>query len=551
MDSEWAAARRTVGMELNHDLTSPSLDTQLQNQNLPSSLWDEQQPSGVHSEWPANTGPNLQPYHLPPQSLWAPEMVRLKAMRRRHTWKKLALQELSTSLLIHNLIALVNVQRFSRTAFSDPNSILSSQLQDVAMMAQPQAELARKDLLSNIELLHNMDADSAADNVVIATRHPDQLAVPSYHQDADGDFHIICQQMNRSINQLLQKVSTANDREEAQVILKICHNLLVSTASPDIHTFNALISGFRRWRRPRYVDAVIAAFYVHKLRPDEITCREIMGHYVVARRPDDFSRFVAKMRGVDDALMLADSKITVNAASHGRLIRVRKNKLYQKVHPTPMVFSALILGVLKFAGFDRALDIYYELKADGWGLDVQGLTTLLADCIRRSDWEGGTYLWEEIDNIKTKASSNDMAKAYYHMLSLCSITRNTVAFNQILSDVARRGLDRRSIMHAATVQTRRLRKASEYLAPAWTADNVLIAASDFIKGSQPNTADAVVNADYDDMNSRNDPTVDGESEEEEEYMNEDIVEETTSTAKDAWTSWVEHEFGIKPKDPES
>ncbi|KAF1840690.1 uncharacterized protein K460DRAFT_346840 [Cucurbitaria berberidis CBS 394.84] len=549
-DLDWDLIHRIAGMELVDDQVLRQQEAESHIHDVVQTAWndlrfDSRLPGAQSLEWPENTGRDLVRYHLPPQSLWAPDILRFTAMRRRHTWKKLAMQELSTGVLIHSLISRINLPRYFQSASSGLDR-MSPQLREIASLNESLAKKARREILDTIEKLHSIDVNSSADEIVRAKVHVNQPGIPSYFQDSDGDFYEICQQMNRGIKQLLDQVSKGNDRKEALTIAKICDNLLVSTASPDLQTFNLLISGFKRLNRPNLVDDVIAALYVHKIRPNEITCREILGHYIAEFRADDFSRFVAKMRGVGDALMLADPNININEAGQARLVKISPDKIYQKVHPTPMVFGALIGGVMKFAGFDRALDIYYEMKADGWGLDVQGLTRLLGDCIRRADWEGGIYTWEEIDNIKTKAKPRDMAKAYYHMLSLCSVTGNTVAFNQVLNEVARGGFDRISILDAATKTTRWAQKKREYLAPAWAADNVLIAVSDYIQDARSPKSGAEMEgaASDDEMFLQQTPLSTNTSEAE-------TIEQTAVDPKEAWASWVEHEFGERPKDPES
>jgi hypothetical protein len=543
-DFDWEGMQRIVGMELDDDKILQAQETKSQIRDYAEMDWedlrfDSRYPGAELLEWPANTGPDIVRYNLPPQSLWAPDIFRLAAMRRRHTWKKMAMHNLSSGLLIHELLRRGNVARFSSTA-SDEFAKLAPQIQGLIAMTEDEGRQARLDILEAIENLHKMPVNSPVEDIVSARIHVEHPAIPSYHQDADGDFYGITRQLNEGLKRLLEDTSKGHDLKQALALAKICHNLLISSASPDLQTINILIAGFRRWQRPGLVDSVIAAFYVHKIRPNEITCREILGHYAFESRPDDFSRFVARMRGVGDALMLANPNITVNEASQGRLVRFNEDKVYQHVYPTPIVFSALLSGVMKFAGFDRALDIYYEMKGDGWGLDVPGLTKLLGGCVRRADWEGGLYVWEEINSIKTTAKPRDMASAYNHMLSLCSISGNTAAFNQILTDLSRRGFDRKAIIDAATKTTRWAQRKKEHLAPAWVADNVLIAVADYM--NEAKSSDQVSMSDVaegdDAMFTQHGP---------------DLVQDVESDKvdkKEMWASWVEHEFGERPKDPE-
>ena len=305
------------------------------------------------------------------------------------------------------------------------------------------------------------------------------------------------------------------------------------------------------------VDDTILAFHASKIRPNEITLRYILGHYISERRPDGFSRFVAWMRGVSDALMLADPGITINEAGQNRLIRVNERKVYQKVHPTPMVFGALIGGVMKFGGFDRALDVYYEMKADGWGLDMAGLTRLLGDCIRRADWQGGVYVWDEINSIKDMAMPKDMAKAYEFMLSLCSVTGNTSAFNQVLREIAGRGFDRKSIISGALRTTRWAQAKKSNLAPAWAADNLLIAVSSFVKDLKDPELGTAPEFSIDDL-MYGQPIVEGDADMPVDNLSDwddsiptQVSEQRPTELNETWASWVEAEFGVRPKDPDA
>lgn len=544
-DSEWAAAHRCASTEVQDSAASVGqaegkVDA---TANAEDNMgFDSRMPGTPAPEWPPNTGRAMKPHNLPPQSLWAPNILRWAAIRRRHTRKKVAMQELATGLLIHELIRHSNLRRYLYSAKSRLQDLSPPILEHITS-DDDAADLIHTAFVTDIERLRLTDVGKSDEEIAQARTDVDIASIPSYVQDADGDFYGICKQMNDGIRQLLQQRVQGDDKEKALAIAKICHNLLISTAPPDVQTFNTLISGLLQWRRPRLVDAVIEAFHTSKIRPNEITCEQILHHYMLQSRPKEFSRFVAQMRGVRGALMLANPSITVNEASEGRLSRVDVNKVYQKVHPTPMVFAALIDGVRKFAGFDRALDVYYEMKADGWGLPAPALIKLLGDCIRRADWEGGTYVWGEINSIKSQASSRHMAKAYHHMLSLCSVTGNTIGFNQVLNEVAKRGLDQKYIIKAAMKTTAWAQHKKDNLAPPWAADNLMIAVSGYINDAKQSDehADGRFHEDADAEEEVADSTLSADS--------------SPSDGKpfdpmEAWSSWLEHELGERPKDPE-
>jgi hypothetical protein len=512
---------------------------------------DSRFPGAQALNWPANTGRDLIPHNLPPQSLWAPDALRWSAIRRRQTRKKLAMQELTVGLLIHNLIRAVDLTRFGKTADGVLDR-LAPYIRHIASSSDAEAENIRAAFLADIQRLHLTHVSCSPEHIAKTRIRVTPLAVPSYSQDADGDFYEICKQMNDGVTQLVSRCRKGDDQEKAFAVAKICHNLLVSTSAPDLHTFNILIAGFTLWRRPALVDSVIAALFTSKIRPNEFICTQILDHYATHSRADDFIRFVSRMRGVGGALILASPAVNINEASQDRLLRISDDKVYQKIHPTPMVFEALIGGVMKFAGFDRALDVYYEMKADGWGLAIPGLTKLLADCIRRADWEGGTYVWEEIDSIKTRVNASEAARAYDHMLSLCSVTGNTVAFNQVLNEVAKRGFDQNFIINGALRTTRWAKFKTDNIAPAWVADNLMIAVSSYMSGTKPlndaNKGDSHDEVEHDAYTST-EPTMEEESTATRQYDTTPTIENSLADEKEAWSSWVEHEFGEKPRGP--
>lgn len=249
--------------------------------------------------------------------------------------------------------------------------------------------------------------------------------------------------------------------------------------------------------------------------------------------------------------MLAKPNITINEVAKDRLVKVEKDgevKVYQKLPPTPLVFNSIMAGVLKFAGLDRALEIYYEMKAEGWGLDIAGLTRLLADCLPRSDWDSGRYIWEEIATIKAAAEPSLTAEAYSTMLSLCTVTGNTAAFNQILSEVTYwskqlrktgfegRGTTTKDVIEAATQLTRRFKKEhSVTAAPAWSADNLLIALSGPLdEETFPSNPVPVEPAQYLEAEPMDTPA---------------LTEHANSEIPDPWSAWLKCELGRREVSP--
>jgi hypothetical protein len=555
----WAKVYRVAGTELEDNVVAGLRDGVVSSEqpynmdleHLSESLWqllpyDSRFPSAPTMEWLANTGPNPTRFHLPPQSLWAPENVRWTAMRTRQVWKKLTMQELSVGALIYSLLGHTNVPQLP----DDVLASLSPHIRQVIQMDKQQRLRCQSEVLDGMERLANVDVKISKDvALALAKLHTVDIAIPKYFQDSDGDFHFICSQMNSALKNIIDE-KPYDEHALAVATAKICHNLLVSSAAPDVQTINLLVSGFGRWKQPKLVDAVITAFTSCKIRPNEITCAAVLNHYIQNNRPDCFSLFVARMRGVRNALMLARRDVTINEAAQGRLIRVKEDKVYQKVYPTPMVFNTLMLGVLRFAGFDRAMEVYMDMKEDRWGMDVFGLGHFLEDCIQRANWEGGLFIWEEIDSIKTGVKKEHMSKAYAQMLSLCSVTSKTVAFNHILNEVVRRGFDPKRILSSAAGTTKQADKTKwAPRAPAWTADNVLIAVSHYMSEEDTSNQTDIPTAVEDDDDGTETP-----NEAVDLTYDRPLPGDKTSNTRrvpikdpdEAWAMWMQNELGETP-----
>ncbi|KAF2267114.1 hypothetical protein CC78DRAFT_104991 [Lojkania enalia] len=483
---KWEFLHRTIGMDI---VDNTVRETGYDNADFDSIgegleellAHDSRLPGRQTLEWPVNTGWNLVRENLYPQSLWSTDHARAKALRRRHTWKKLASQELGIGMLIHDLLSLADFARLPEKSWNE----LSKPILKIVRLGPNAIQALREEIKNDLRRIRELPIDLPIEVITEAKRYASsyKTMLPSYHQDDDGEFYLTTEQMNAAIGRLLfEKKIPREHSNSAILIAKVCHNLLVSSAGPDVQTFNMLISGFKRLNYDDMVDKVIVAFYVCHIRPNEITCAAILDHFIRQNKSKNFSHFVAKMRGAGQGLMLANPLWPTGADKERRLERVSDYKIVQAIYPSPIVFNTLMLGALKFAGFERALDIYYEMKEDGWGLDVLGLVDFLADCVHRADWNGGLYIWEEINTIKARAKRNHLARAYATMLSLCAVTQNTPAFNHILIEVVDRKVDGREILNSAMRMTQRAQQTEHFNAPAWTADNVMTALS-ILEGS--------------------------------------------------------------------
>ncbi|KAF2199415.1 hypothetical protein GQ43DRAFT_376328 [Delitschia confertaspora ATCC 74209] len=444
--------------------------------------FDSRMPGAPRLSWPINTGPDLLRWNLPPQSLWSTDSSRRRAIKQRHVWKKLAISELATAKLICYLVLKSNVHQLQEEFFDD----LPESIQDIVRRSRPRVQRDLADISFHLESAYRMADDSPVHEIEQAEYiRRGFLVVPEYTQDDDGQFLFVAQQLNAAIRAAFSSDQLSSAPEQQSLaVAKICHNLLISSAPPDVQTYNLLILGFDRWNRPDLCREVITALDNAKVRPNELTCAAILNHYVNNNDPTGFSKFISRMRGVTNPLMLANPNIRITKAGQDRLIRTAAGKIKQKVYPTPLVFGALMRGALKFAGIERSMEIYLDMKEDGWGLDTQGISQLLEDCALRGAWVEGYLLWDEFRHLRSMGKiDRHMSKTYACMLGLCERTGKQVAYNQVLVEGVRAGLDRRrlaSSAHAIALRAKALRgdEAPEEM-DMNVGDSIFIALSDY------------------------------------------------------------------------
>ncbi|OCK97632.1 uncharacterized protein K441DRAFT_655503 [Cenococcum geophilum 1.58] len=446
--SDIKLVNRTVGMEVIND---GIIDLEQRSGNdLEGDIEDlwELLAGGTRMDWPLNTGAKLILHHLPPQSLWAPDHIRAKALRRRRcAWKKMRRIEMSVAKLVYGLLERIKLYGQSEVAVN----ALPVSVQSVAALEPEEFHISANDISLCLASVIQTPID------LVDKVHSPNVVRPTYSQDVHGEFHAICDEMNNALQSIFRHRPTEPERAKV-LVAKICHNLLVSPAPPDIQTYNILITGFARLEQPDLCSVVIDSLLETKIRPNEITCAAILDFYTRTNQPTEFSNFVALMRGINQGLMLAKPDIWINNAGKSRLVHLSNGKTVQRVHQSPLIFDVLMHGVLRFAGCDRAMEIYHEMKSDGWGLGSKGLMMFLEDCAKQNDWANGCLVWEEIQMLKDK--TNTMGKretkshrswehrAYNTMLDLCRNTSHSIAFTEILNEAVACGHDRKTVVKA-------------------------------------------------------------------------------------------------------
>jgi pentatricopeptide repeat protein len=432
-------------------------------------------PGGPRPEWTLNLGPDLEAWNLPPQSLWSMPKARAKRLDRRYSKKKIKTLERSVAKLIHQLM-------LKSAVFGVPPLTLG----EIPASLHPIASVESKDLYHKIqtaqldyEEVRSLSQEDFLQRLEAGTINESRVLSPHYLPDEEVTRpKEMCGRLNSALKSLFEEYS--DDMTQTRpLVADICHNLLISPVPPDVQTYNILIAGFARREMTHQCDAAIRSMLETSIRPNEVTCTHILNYLRERGIPDRFTEFVGLMRGQKSGLMLARPDIRVSDAGRFRLVQTPNGKVIQKVYPTPMVFNALMRGVLSFTGLDRAVEIYDIMKEDCWGMDYKGLLVFLRAAVHEGDWVNGNFIWEEIKALraKTRGKVQICPSAFTLFMRLCHNTDHCTAYEMTHSEAIRAGYSTAVLMREGSKLPRHARPSadvdSEDLRDAETARNVV------------------------------------------------------------------------------
>lgn len=398
---------------------------------------------GGRPDWPENTGPPFDSESFPPQSIYASDGRKIEGLESRWSRRKMQTMNLSMAKLVLRMCQEADLSMYPLLRKWDPALPECWIPENTYWVAIKEKEQKKKFLKRINDFLHFTKEPTREDQV------PEFLPIfkkyPFYEQDAEGEFHRQCHSMNKRIFETFDKCFNG-EINVPTLIGDVCEELLTAPAPPNITTYNALILGFTRLRQSAFTDIVIDSLHEVHMRPDEITCAAALTHYISTDNARQFTRFVQLMTGISTtnyALMLARPTLSLSHAStlarlQNRVQRHprRRDRLIQKVRPTPRVMNAVVAGLLKFHGLERTIDICGTLAADGWGFDCDGLTRFLHACAERRDWEAGLAVWQQLQVLRAQRPPERPLErdAYLHMLGLCWMCDRVGAFEEVLRE---------------------------------------------------------------------------------------------------------------------
>ncbi len=242
--------------------------------------------------------------------------------------------------------------------------------------------------------------------------------------------------LNKTLHEALQEMKDKDNLSSH--LAKICQHLLLSRTPPNVHAYNLLLVRFCQLEEISLVHFVLEAMWESHIRPNEITHVTVLRFFTITGNKAEFSLYVKRMRGLRGGLALADpdKPLSPLVKSRVHLFGERLQKVAQKARMNHEVYSALIVGLLRFFDPEDAMYWYRAMIDQGWRPTAELLTAILRECCLKSDWAAGMAVWQQFARETVKMTLS----AYEWMLRLCQSCEQHHMYQDILDHGIREGM---------------------------------------------------------------------------------------------------------------
>ena len=360
-------------------------------------------------------------------------------------------------------IAYMTLQLMSHTPTFQQHDLshdpeISDEVMSRLFISSPRERCSRLDYIR--DKLHILQQDKKSDDFYCQFESPE---FPRYNSD-QVDNSRTADQLNANLHALFEFAPQDSSRI-GRILPKICYYLLTSTAPPDIHTYNLLISECAGQNQQTLVRHLLASINRTHMRPNEVTLAETLRYYARTRQCRLFDLFVDRMNGFGEGFGEASPQLDIpDLVKFQYRIRITQkdanqeqiNKYYDctsfeksdihnmrreatvKVYEKPRrnldVYQALIQGALLFHGMPEAKKHYQTMISEGWEPNEEILLSILHRSVVDTDWDTGNATWTRLHGCGVHADEH----AYLLMLQLC----RKLGKDQVIQELLRNGIAR-------------------------------------------------------------------------------------------------------------
>lgn len=212
---------------------------------------------------------------------------------------------------------------------------------------------------------------------------------PSYHHpSADVDAAARSRfRLGEAIRRIFNHATTSKE-----IVAKICYNLITSSSPPSIHTYNVLIAGFNRIRRPDLAQVVIDSYIYNTAWPaTQQTMVCLLNHYRGITHVQGLRDTIQRMRGVKDTGLhfRIVNKNRINTRDWldwaTKYCASRKYAYVQRARRGNDVFNSIIQGWLHCGEIGHASMSFISCLRNGGIVTIDTLQKLLTACLATVD----------------------------------------------------------------------------------------------------------------------------------------------------------------------
>ncbi|TGO83396.1 hypothetical protein BPOR_0654g00050 [Botrytis porri] len=175
------------------------------------------------------------------------------------------------------------------------------------------------------------------------------ISMPAYQLEAEVGQERF--QLHDALENLLKNTSPGQDNLNL-ILTKICYNLLISSASPNIFTYNFLIEKLTELMLHDHAQVIVDSFlYDTMFKPTSRTIQVILNHYAAKNDLEGYRSIIRRMRAVDGSMRIArrhenqlldNPRVLSWAEKHAQRLTLRGGWLERKVPRDESIFDALI-----------------------------------------------------------------------------------------------------------------------------------------------------------------------------------------------------------------
>ncbi|KAK2019048.1 pentatricopeptide repeat domain-containing protein [Colletotrichum eremochloae] len=325
--------------------------------------------------------------------------------------------------------------RQMRAAEDNVQQLVSSLLHGKAVIGSGDSKKIRREL----DKAKHGDCDTQhLQQEVTALR---QRNYPHYEREVDSGALKKCSaDLNGSLRSIFEAAQPSNSRS---TIMKVCHNLLVSSQPPTIHTYNTLIKGFDATGLHSLASSVVKSLFQSKLEPTQGTLVCLLNHFKEMNDSGNFNNVIERMTGRDCRGMqirrkLIDEVLTEPLLQKWALSKdvvATKKYVIERAWFDTQVFAAIVEGMLSFRCLRNAVDtVAFGLKL-GFTFSLRTMSQVLDQCVRALDPKAALGVLRAFATqpklveavFSRECEQTYLAQRIQNLLDICGITESSPA----------------------------------------------------------------------------------------------------------------------------